>query len=194
MFKYFLARVSFKFCFQHDIFKRWIYCWWVAGTMPVDVSGSFCTKGPHPWYLKLQPWFLALSCVQLKHNLTFRHNLKCFCEFSWVCWSLVSLLKFPQGFRMKRGAGCFIALPWLPDHSSPLICQSWGAGANVKEQCKMLLCRQCMYKSAAAGRWNVVLWVYATSLQCTICTLVSIFTSQPNKLRPTVKVVFWYIF
>ena len=25
---------------------------------------------------------------------------------------------------------------------------------------------------------------------CTMCTLVSIFTSQPNKLRPTVKVVF----
>ena len=29
---------------------------------------------------------------------------------------------------------------------------------------------------------------------CTMCTMVSIFTSQPNKLRPTVKVVFWYIF
>ena len=26
---------------------------------------------------------------------------------------------------------------------------------------------------------------------CTMCTLVSIFTSQPNKLRPTVKVVFF---
>ena len=143
------------------------------------LMAACAAKAPHPWYLKLQPWFLALSCVQLKHNPTCRHNLKCFCGFSWVCWSLVSLLKFPQGFGMKRGAGCFIALPWLPDHSSPLICQSWDAGANVKEQCKMLLCRQCMYKSAAAGCWNVVLWVYATSLQCmtwrtNICCTISL--------------------
>ena len=27
------------------------------------------------------------------------------------------------------------------------------------------------------------------SLQCTMCCLYSIFSSQPNKLRPTVKVV-----
>ena len=29
---------------------------------------------------------------------------------------------------------------------------------------------------------------------CTMCCLYSIFTSQPNELRPTVKVVVWYIF
>ena len=31
-------------------------------------------------------------------------------------------------------------------------------------------------------------------IHCTVCTLYSIFTSQPNKLRPTVKFVFRYIF
>ena len=33
-----------------------------------------------------------------------------------------------------------------------------------------------------------------STLQCTMCCLYSILTSQPNELRPTVKFVFWYIF
>ena len=112
------------------------------------LMAACAAKAPHPWYLKLQPWFLALSYVQLKHNLTCRHNLKCFCGFSWVCWSLVSLLKFPQGFGMKRGAGCFIALPWLPDHSSHLLCQSWDAGQPMlknseKYRCAAVFVRKC---------------------------------------------------
>ena len=67
-------------------------------------------------------------------------NLKCFCGFSWVCSSRVSLLKFSRGFRMKRGAGSYTSLPDWQIIPAPLLCQTWDAESSVKELGKVLLC------------------------------------------------------
>ena len=113
-----------------NIFKRWIYCWWVAGTMPVDVSGSLCTKGPPPLISETSALVSSfqLCLAQIQPEVSSQSEM-----FLWVFMSVLKPREFAQvfsqGFRMKRGAGSLYSCPpltarsFLPPDLSELRCR-----------------------------------------------------------------------
>ena len=141
-------------------------------------SALLCSAPLPSRFLPHVPYVAAIKCSS--HHLTINHvnniqhlkNFQILKRFNKILWDIL-----------------VISLGYLGDiplvHWS--ICPSvhWSIGPLVHWTIGLL------------DHWSIgplVNWAIGPLAHCTMCTLGSIFTSQPNKLRHTLKVVFWYIF